>query len=113
MTTMEIVMEYTNGISKRDRYNLMTGTGHNLQEYAGQRIGIKAFMLIATPDSDGEIVRRLKVLTDDGEIVGTASRPFIEGFVAFVECMGADEATEMEIEQRTSKAGRRYLAFKA
>ena len=110
---MTILMEYGLDTDKRMRYNVLTANGTNLSEMIGQRLHIKGFAILENTDGNGEVTKRLKMVTDDDEIVGTGSKSFIEGFVQFVECLGAEEATEFEVDQRASKAGRKYLVFKA
>ena len=108
---MKIVRESGINGDKRLRYNLTEGAGQSISEMIGQRLQIKAYVLIETENQDAETQRILKLLTEDGEIVGTSSGSFIAGFERFLDCMESDECTEMEIGQRTSKAGRKYLQF--
>ena len=108
---MKIIREYGINGDKRLRYNLTEGGGQSISEMIGQRLQIKAYVLFDVENQDEETNRILKVLTEDGEIVGTSSGSFISGFERFLDCMESDECTEFEIGQRTSKAGRKYLQF--
>ena len=109
-----IVREFGINGDKRLRYNLLEGSGSNLSEMVGQRIPVKAYLIVENEDAQtGEKKKSLKVLTEDGEIVGTNSGSFIAGMERFLECMESDECTEMEVTKQRSKAGRDYLTFKA
>lgn len=111
---MQVLREYGINGDKRARYNLMEATGSNLSDYVGQRLQIKAYLLIEDVDaSTGESRRALKVITDEGEIIGTRSESFISGFERFLIAMESDECTEFEVLQNRSKQGRNYLTFKA
>lgn len=111
---MTILKEYGINNDKRMRYNLSEAQGTNLSEMVGQRIQVKAYILIEDTDpTTGEPRKSLKVLSDDGEIIGTRSQSFIAGFEKFLVCMESDECTEFEVAQARSHAGRNYLTFKA
>ena len=111
---MNIVKEFGINGDKRVRYNLIEAKGGRLSDMVGQRIGVKAYVLIEEPDREtGEMRKTLNVLTEDGEVVGTNSRSFIEGFEKFLVCMESDECTEFEVCNARSRAGRTYLTFKA
>ena len=111
---MEILKEYGINGDKRMRYNLLEAPGTNLNEMIGQRLNIKAYLLVYdTNPETGEPRKSLKVITDDGEIIGTRSISFISGFERFLACMETDECTEFEVGQARSKAGRNYLTFRA
>lgn len=110
---MKILREY--GIeNKMDKYNLSNATGTNMSELIGQRIEVKAYLLVEDVDRNtGELKKALKVLTPDGDIIGTRSQSFIEGFETFLTFMETDEIHSMGVEQARSKAGRNYLTFRA
>ena len=111
---MTILKEFGINGDKKLRYNLCKGSGQNMSDMVGQRLAVKAYILMEDADQQsGELVKSLKVLTEDDEIVGTRSQSFIAGFEDFLTCMESDECTEMEICQRRSKAGRNYITFKA
>ena len=111
---MTIVREFGVNGDKRVRYNLIEAKGGRLSDMVGQRIPVKAYVLIEDEDKEtGERRKSLNVLTEDGEIVGTNSRSFIEGFERFLTCMESDECTEFEVCHAKSRAGRTYLTFKA
>ena len=101
--------------NKRDRYNLVEAVGgQNMSDLAGQRLHIKAYILVESPNPDtGEVVKSLKVLTEENEVVGTRSQSFINGFERFLVLMESDECTEFEIVKQKSNAGRNYITFKA
>ena len=67
---MKIVREYGINGDKRLRYNLTDGAGQSISEMIGQRLQIKAYVVIETENQDAETQRILKLLTEDGEIVG-------------------------------------------
>ena len=108
---MKILKEY--GISdKKERYNLSVAPGKNMFELAGQRIEVKGYLLVEEVDhSTGEVKKVLKVMTTDGEIVGTRSQSYINGFENFLTFMETDVCESMGIGQQRSKAGRNYLVF--
>ena len=111
---MQVLKEYGINGDKRARYNLMEATGGNLSDCVGQRIQIKAYILVEDVDvSTGETRKALKILTPEDEIIGTRSDSFIAGFERFLTCMESDECTEFEVVQQRSKQGRNYLTFKA
>lgn len=110
---MKILREYGINGDKKLRYNLCEAAGANMSDMVGQKFGVKAYLLTEVINADGEPVKALKVITDDGEIVGTRSASFISGFERFLECMESDQCDAMEIVQARSKAGRNYLTFKA
>ena len=98
--------------NKRDRYNLLKAAGKNLKDLAGQRIEVKAYLLVTAEDQEsGEIHQNLKILTPDNEIIGTSSRSFIEGFVEFLDFMEDPKVESFEVQQKRSKNNRSYLAF--
>lgn len=110
---MTILREY--GIeNKMDKYNLSEATGTNMSEMVGQRLEIKAYLLVEDTDrTTGEMKKALKVLTKDGDIVGTRSQSFIEGFEKFLTFMESNAIETFGIAQARSKAGRNYLTFVA
>ncbi len=110
---MTILKEY--GITdKKTRYNLSVAPGTNMSELVGQRVVVKGYLLVEDTDpTTGELKKALKVMTDDGQIIGTRSQSFINGFENFLLFMETDAIEEMEIAQARSKAGRQYLTFKA
>ena len=109
---MTILHEYGIGNDKKVRYNLTQASGSSLKDYIGQRLNIKAYILFDAEDvTTNEVHRTLKILTDEGEYIGTRSKSFIRGFEDFLACMESDECTEMGIEERQSKQGRNYLTF--
>lgn len=111
---MQILKEYGINGDKRLRYNLTQAGGSSLADMIGQRIEVRAYILTEDTDPEsGESKKTLKVVTDDGEILGTRSASFINGFENFLLCMESDECTEFEVGQAKSKAGRNYLVFKA
>lgn len=111
---MTILKEFGINGDKRIRYNLVEAKGGKLSDMVGQRIQVKAYVLIEDIDREtGEARKGLNVLTEDGEVVGTNSQSFIAGFERFLECMESDECTEFEVCNARSRAGRTYLTFKA
>lgn len=111
---MQILREYGINGDKRLRYNLSETIGTNLSEMVGQRLTVKAYLLIEETDPQTNETRKgLKILTDDNEVVGTRSQSFINGFEKFLECMETDAIDELEVAQGRSRAGRNYLMFKA
>lgn len=108
---MEIIRQY--GINdKRDLYNLSEAPGLSMQQMVGQRIEVKGYLLTSDTDkSTGEIRKVLKVMDTDGNICGTGSKPFIEGFEKFLLFMGTDKIDSFTVGQKTGKAGRTYLLF--
>lgn len=112
--SMTIIREWGINGDKRARYNLCESMGGNLSDMAGQRLKIKAYILMETPHPEtGEMQRSLKFLTEDGECVGTRSQSFISGFERFLVCMESDACEEFEVERQRSKQGRQYITFKA
>ncbi len=110
---MEILKSY-NITDKRDRYNLCKAQGINLSDLVGQRIEVKAYMLLEEADNQtGELRKTLKILTPDGEIIGTRSRTFISDFCDFLTFMEDDAIDSFGVEQKRSSSGRNYLVFKA
>lgn len=112
---MTIAREYGINGDRKLRYNLLESRdGGSLNNCVGQKIQIKAYVLITdTNPETAEVTRRLRLLTTDNEILGTSSSSFIQGLERYLDCMESDELTELEVSQGTSKAGRRYLTFKA
>lgn len=111
---INIIKEWGVNGDKRMRYNMCESRGQNLSDLAGQRLHIKAYMLIETPNPEtGEMQQSLKMLTDAGEYVGTRSVSFITGFLRFLACMESDACEEFEVEKQRSKQGRQYITFKA
>lgn len=108
---MQIIRQYGLNGDKRALYNLVHDVGSNMTDLVGQRISVRAYILMENTDSNGEIVRSLKVRTADGDIIGTTSKAFINGFEEFCSCMESDEVTEFEIGSKKSKAGRPYIYF--
>lgn len=109
---MEIIKTYGLNGDKKATYNLVHDTGSNLSDMVGQRIPVAAYLIIDTTDANGEVVRSLKVRTADGEIVGTTSKSFIQGFMEFCDVMETDEVSEFEVGRKKSKStGRPYIYF--
>ena len=110
---VQILKEY--GITdNRERYNLSKAQGHNLADYVGQRIEVKAYLIVETTnDATGAITKSLKIMTPENEVIGTISRAFIDGFLEFTTFMDSDAVGSFEVEQKTAKNGRKYLSFLA
>lgn len=108
---MEIIKQY--GITdKREKYNMLNAPGTSMSDIVGQRIEVAGYVLMSDVDSKtGEIVRRLKVKTKDGEYIGTTSPCFIEGMLLYLTMMETDELNSFEIGTKKSKAGRNYICF--
>ena len=110
--SMTIVREYGINGDKKLRYNLLEAAGTNLSDMNGQRVKITAYIL--TEDTNGtETTKTLKMISEDGEFIGTRSQSFIAGFERFLACMESDECDEFEVVQMKSRNGRNYLTFKA
>ena len=110
---MEILREYGINGDKRLRYNMLEGHGENLADRIGQRFGVKAYILVQDVNGDGEPIKNLKIMDEDGKVVGTSSKSFIEGFERFLVCMESDACEELEVSASKSRNGRNYLTFKA
>lgn len=111
---MKILREYGINGDKKLRYNLTQPGGSSLADMIGQRVQVKAYILTEEDDPQtGDIKKTLKVITEDGDILGTRSASFIDGFEKFAVCMESDEITEFEVAQGRSKNGRNYLVFRA
>lgn len=109
---MEIIKSYGLNGNKRATYNLVHDAGSNMSDIVGQRLHVAAYLIIDSIDQNGETSRSLKVKTEDGEIYGTTSKSFIQGFMEFCDVMESDEVTEFEVGQRRSKSsGRPYIYF--
>ena len=62
--------------------------------------------------SDSTMTKRaLKVMDSDGNVCGTGSKTFIEGFEKFLMFMETDKIDAFTIGQKTGKSGRSYLLF--
>ena len=110
---MKILRQYGINGDKRLLYNLTQTQDGRISEMVGQRIPVKAYLLYETENKDGEIIQVLKILTDENQIVSTGSAAFIRGVCDFLTCMETDELDEVEVIQKVSSAGRKYIAFKA
>ena len=108
---MKVIKEY--GINnKRDEYNISEAPGANMQNMVGQRIEVKAYRVTEDTDATtGEIKKLLKVIDTDSNVCGTGSKPYIEGFLKYLEFSGEDDVKSIGIGQKHSKAGRPYLLF--
>lgn len=102
-----------NGIvTKKDRYNMSEAPGKNLSEMIGQRLEIKAYLLFEDIDSEtGESKKTLKVMTTEGEVCGTRSKSFIEGFEKYLSFVDDEPLTTFAVDQKRSKNNRNYLVF--
>lgn len=100
--------------NKKDRYNLSKAPGSNLSDMVGQRVEVKAYLLYEDAANDtGELRKTLKIMTPDGEICGTRSKSFIEGFEEYLDFMEEEAIDSVGVEQKRSKNGRNYLVFVA
>lgn len=105
-----IIREY--GVeSKLDKYNLMVASGRNLNEFRGQTIEIRAYMIVEETTNDGELVKSLKVISKEGEVIGTRSKTYISGFETYLDFMETDELARMKVVPKPTKAGRTCLTF--
>lgn len=110
---MKVVRQYGINGDKRKLYNMTQLQEGSIADMIGQRIEIRAYVLYESENSSGDPVQILRVETDEGRIVGTASPSFIRGMCDFLDVMESDELTEFEVVSKTSKQGRKYIAFKA
>ena len=112
---MNILREYGIGDNKKLRYNILNAQGGNtISAMIGQRVEVQAYILIEeTGWNTGVVVKTFKVLTTDGEYLGTRSGSFINGWENYLDCMESNELTKFEVGQGTSKAGRHYATFVA
>ena len=110
---MKILRQFGINGDKRKLYNMTQLQEGSLADMIGQRVQICAYVLYESDGSNGEPVQILRVVTDDGHIVGTASPSFIRGMCDFLDVMESDDLTEFEVVSRTSKQGRKYISFKA
>ena len=110
---MTINRQYGINDDRRLLYNMTQNQDGRISEMVGQRVKVKAYIIYETENKDGEIIQIMKILTEDDQIVGTGSKAFIRGVTDFLDCMGTDDLDEVEIIQKVSSAGRKYIAFKA
>lgn len=110
---MRIIKQFGINGDKRTLYNMTQVQEGSIADHVGERVQIAAYVLYEMEGRDGDEVVILKVLTRDGKILGTVSAAFIRGFCDFLDVMESDEIADFEIVQKTSKAGRKYIAFKA
>ena len=112
---IKVLREY--GISsKLDKYNLMIARGGNLMDYDGQRMNVRAYMLVEDTHEDGEIVKAFKAIVvygDNEEIVGSNSPVFIRGLETFLDFMETDELKTFVPVQKLTQKGKRCLTFQA
>lgn len=99
----------------RDRYNMANSpAGGRLSDYVGQRLHVVAWLYVtSTNEETGETTRKLVVKTPEGEVIGTTSGAFIQGFMDFITLTESDDVGEFEVAQKVSKSGRKYCVFKA
>lgn len=112
---VKVIREY--GISsKLDKYNLMIARGGNLMDYNGQRMNVRAYMIVEDTHEDGEIVKAFKAIVvdgDDEQTVGTNSPVFIHGLETFLDFMETDELKTFVPVQKLTRTGKRCLTFEA
>lgn len=106
---MEIIKQSQN-IDRKQLYVMTTGTGtKRLSDCVGQTLEIDKFVIYNRENADGSVSHVLSILTKDGDIVGTNSRSFVEGFESAAEVLG-DDFTKFVVGQHRSKSGHNYLS---
>ena len=110
---MKIIRQYGINGDKRKLYNLTQNQDIRISDMRGQRVKITAYVIFEKPNQAGEVVRIFRAITEDGQIAGTASGAFIQGLTDFLDCMESDALEEIEVAEKMSKAGRKYIVFKA
>lgn len=113
--SVKVLREY--GVNtKMDKYNLMIARGGNLMDYNGQRMDVRAYMLVEEERDDGEIVKAFKAIVKDGdneEVVGTNSPVFIRGLETFLDFMESDELKTFMAVQKPTRNNKKCLTFNA
>ena len=105
---MKIVNQSAN-IDRKTLYVMTTGNGtKRLSDCVGQKIEIDCYVIYDRENQDGTIAHVLSIKTKDGDIVGTNSRSFVEGFENAVDVLGSD-FTAFSVGQHRSKTGHNYL----
>jgi len=110
---MQIIKQFGINGDKRKLYNLTQNQDIRISEMRGQRVKVVAYVIYEQINQDGEPAQVFKAITEDGQIAGTLSKAFIQGVLDFLTCMETDDLGEFEVVEKVSKAGRKYIAFKA
>lgn len=113
---VKVLREY--GVnSKLDKYNLLIARGSSLMDLNGQRMNVRAYMIVEDTRDDGEIVKSFKAIVADGDeeqVVGTNSPVFIRGLETYLDFMETDELkTFIPVQKMSSNGNKKYLTFNA
>ena len=102
--------------TKADKYNLMIARGANLMDCNGQRMEVKAYMVVEETRDDGEVIKAFKAIVKDGDdeqVVGTNSPVFMRGLETYLDFMGTDELTTFAAVQKPTRNNKKCLTFNA
>lgn len=103
------IIKQTENIDRKTLYVMTCGRGtKRLSDCVGQKIDIDCYVIYDRENQDGTIAHVLSIKTKDGDIVGTNSRSFVEGFENAVDVLGND-FTAFCVGQYRSKSGHNYL----
>ena len=106
---MEVIKMYPEDMDKREEYKLMySNSAQNMSDAEGSVLKPTAWVLHEDVTPTGEIKKAVTLITEDGEIFGTISEPFINAFERIADFFDG-EIGEIMVVSGTSKAGRTYI----
>lgn len=92
------IIAKTRGMSKDDLYRLISPESFtNMREKAGEVLKVKQFSLHSEADPGGNDKMVVSILTDDNELVVSASRTFTREFERIASVYGANGIVALEV----------------
>ena len=96
-----------------DTYDLLKLPCAKLQRHSGETIEIDKYVIFEyVHQKTGEVMHGLRLVTTDGENLGTSSKTFVSGMESFIECAGSEEIRKFMVGEGTSRTGQQFLIFK-
>ena len=107
------IIKMSNGISKREQYNIMKGAGNaKAADLTGIKLHIKGYLIFERENATGEVTKACGFIYESSNgngIAVTNSRSLIEDIDTITDLVDNDADWNLEIVAGTSRAGRRFL----
>lgn len=110
---MNIIAKSTSVQTSFDLYNLTKAPNRaKMVDLKGQTVDLKSWVIYEEPNSKGEMVKILSIMTKDDAGYATNSATFIRDFESAVDMFKefGDEFHQIQVVPGTSKNGREYIS---
>ena len=106
------VISKSNGLTKKQIFNVTNGQSEKLSTFDGVMITIKDYLLYEDLNQQGQQQKLLALVTEDGDIMTTNSSTVIRTFERMLEQEFELPIADVMVISGTTKAGRTFYDLK-